>query len=132
MHKSIIRALVFYGAIVFPSLVAHAQNNIPVSSTYVGTWKSSYGSYGGGLKLTSVTHDGVSVKGTILFQSSGCPSEKPFTGRYEDGGKTFLVNTYLGSPCGKAGLKLSWNGAAWVGKYIADYPDGGDVHLAPQ
>ncbi len=95
-----------------------------------GEWASSYGPYKGGLRLTNITDDGGKLKGTILFQSSGCPVEKPFEGRYEDGGNTLIVNTHLGSPCGKVGLKMAKDGNGWKGKYIAEYPDGGDVRLS--
>lgn len=95
-----------------------------------GEWASSYGPYKGGLRLMNITEESGKLKGTILFQSSGCPVEKPFEGRYEDGGNTLIVNTHLGSPCGKVGLKMAKDGDGWKGKYLAEFPDGGDVRLS--
>ncbi len=95
-----------------------------------GTWSSTqYPGAGGQIQLTDlqISNDGT-MQGRVFFTGSPCAQWAVFTGRANGNSAQFSMN--VGS-CGVSQIQLQWQGNAWTGTYVSQYPDAGIVQMLP-
>lgn len=94
-----------------------------------GTWSSNQYGSGGQIQLTNIqiSSDG-SMQGRIFFTGSPCALWADFSGRTYGNSAQFSM---VVGPCGLTQVQLQWQGSAWVGTYISQFPDNGTVQMLP-
>lgn len=95
-----------------------------------GSWSSArYPGAGGQVQLKDIVVNAAGVfVGQVFFTGSPCAMWANFSGRIV--GDTATLSMYVGA-CGLDVVTLHRQGAAWVGTYVAQYPDQGTVTMVP-
>ena len=108
--------------------IPQSQAQAPIGR--YGTWSSSqYPGSGGQIQLTNIqiASDGT-MQGRIFFTGSPCAQWADFGGRTYGNSAQFSM---IVGPCGVTQVMLQWQGNAWIGSYISQYPDSGMVQMLP-